>query len=61
MKPRAGPIQDIAGGGVGFVLYDDKGLPVVTFVYPDHETAQGAAHHIAAALVEAMSVSSISL
>jgi hypothetical protein len=44
MKPRAGPIQDItdntgASGGVGFVLYDDKGLPCVTFGYLDRQAA----------------------
>jgi hypothetical protein len=58
MKPRAGPIQYIADHvGVGFVLHDDKGTPCATFVYPDHEAAIGAVHHIRAALAGVKSVS----
>ena len=60
MKPRVGPIQDIAdsvgaSSGVGFVLYDDKGLPCVTFGYLHRQAAQGAVRNITAALADAKS------
>jgi hypothetical protein len=55
MKPKLSDIQTVSDG-VGFVLYDSKGLPCATFSYPDQTAAEDAAEDITEALTNVKSI-----
>jgi hypothetical protein len=56
-KWRVGNVELLEGGLLfGFVLYDQKGRPSVSFGYADDKTANVGRDHVAAALKEAEEV-----
>jgi hypothetical protein len=56
-KWRVGNVELLEGGLLfGFVLYDQKGRPSVSFGYVDDKKANVGRNHVAAALKEAEEV-----
>jgi hypothetical protein len=56
-KWRVGNVELLEGGLLfGFVLYDQKGRPSVSFGYADRSKARRGRNHVAAALKEAEQV-----
>ena len=53
-KWRVSPVELLEGGLLfGFVLYDQKGRPCVSFGYADDKKANVGRNHVAAALKDA--------